>query len=83
MLIEILILILSVPSGLFLAYISRDELIHGRNWFIILIIISLISWIWFILQRNKSLIFTLAFIFIISLISYIKSYDKKWTKNRL
>ena len=80
MIIELLILILSVPSGLFLAYISRDELINGRKWFRILIMISLISGIWFFLQRNKPLIFTLAFIFIVSLISYTKSFDKKWTK---
>ncbi len=80
MIIELLILILSVPSGLFLAYISRDELINGRKWFRILIMISLISEIWFFLQRNKPLIFTLAFIFIVSLISYTKSFDKKWTK---
>jgi hypothetical protein len=76
MILEILILALAIPAGFLLAWMSRDELVLGRVWFRALIIFSLLAGIWFFLIENKTIALTLAFIFIVTLISYVKSFEK-------
>ncbi len=80
MVIEILILALAIPSGFLIARLCRDELVQGRKWFKILIIGFLILGIGFFLFGYKVEGFASFFIMITSLISYVKSYDKKWVK---
>ena len=74
-LLAILILILSFPSGYLLAYLCKDELVQGRKWFKLLALISSILAIVF-LFFNLTVTLTCIFIIIVSLISLAKSYQK-------
>ena len=78
--IELLLLILAIPAGYLIAYLARDELIVGRKWFRILIILGLIAGTWFYLIGNKPVSLGSWFVGIMALVSLIKSNDKKWTK---
>jgi drug/metabolite transporter (DMT)-like permease len=82
MLIEIIILLLAVPARFLIAWMARDELVDGRKWFAALAVVSFIlGALFFILGKNE-IGLSLAFILVVSLISYWKSFDKKWVKNR-
>ncbi len=78
---EIIILLLAIPSGYLIAWLARDELIVGRKWFRVLIILSIIVGIWFYLVDVIYVSWTAGFIFIVSLISLMKSNDEKWFKD--
>lgn len=84
MIVEILVLIAAIPAGFILAWLARDELVEGREWFRIIIIASVVlavgAWI-FGFGRYISL--SLAFIAIVAFISLVKSKDKKWVKRRI
>jgi hypothetical protein len=80
MIVEIIVLLLAIPVGLLVAYNSRDELIDGRKWFTYIFILSLLAGIWFYLIRQDFIMYSSFFISIMTLVSYIKSFDKKWTK---
>ena len=80
-LLYVIILLLGIPVGYLIAWMSRDELIIGRNWFKALIGICLILGGYFFLVGNFVYALTLGFIIIVSLISLKKSFDKKWTEN--
>ncbi len=73
MIFEIIILLLAIPVGYLIAWLSYDELAAGRKWFRILIITSILAGIWFYLIGMKHIAFTSGFILIVSLISLIKS----------
>ena len=73
-----IVLVLSVPVGLLVAWLCSDELVRGRKWFKIIIGVSFIIGIVAFLLSNLSVFFTSIFIIIVSLISFIKSFDKKW-----
>ncbi|MFH1711063.1 MAG: hypothetical protein ABH840_02010 [Nanoarchaeota archaeon] len=75
------ILASAFPVGLLLAYLCKEELVMGRNWF------KGLSWACLILMivllqvyRNFSVILTLSYMAIVSLISVHKSFDKKFVK---
>ena len=79
MLLEILILILAVPAGYILAYLTKDELVQGRIWFKMIILVSaVLAGIFLFLDLAVSL--TLAFVLIVTLICLIKSHDKRFVK---
>lgn len=82
MIIEIIVLLLSVPVGYLIAYLANDELVKGRKWFRILMILSVIVGGWFALQRNYTIVLTAGFVLIVTFISYWKSYDGVWTRRR-
>ena len=82
MILEIIVLILAIPVGYLLAWMARDELISGRKWFKIIILLSLILSIIFLILKEIVIFFTLIFILIVTLISFIKSSDRKWTRER-
>jgi len=72
-----------LPIGYLLAHLCRDELVDGRKWFIILIIISaIVGIILLIANRNFPIILTLLYIIITSFISFILSYNKKFVRGR-
>jgi hypothetical protein len=77
------IILLSIPTGYLIAWLCRDELIVGRKWFRTLIIIALISGIIFLIYGNYIIVFTLLFMLIVTLISLIKSFDRKWTSRKI
>ena len=79
MLLEILILILAIPTGYLLAWLTKDELIQGRKWFKLIVLLSSVSAIIFVFY-NLTIALALAFISIVTIISLIKSYDKKFVK---
>lgn len=79
---DIIILLLGIPSGYLIAHLCRDELVQGRKWFLALLVLSVIISAVFSVIQYKEIGFTLLFISIISLISYKKSFDKKWVRKR-
>ena len=80
MFLEIIILLFAIPTGFLIAWLARDELVSGKKWFKILIIVSILLGIWFWLAGKSYIVWIAGFIAIVSLISLIKSEDKGWTK---
>lgn len=83
MLLEIITLTLAIPTGYLLAYLTNDELVAGRKWFKAIIVVSVLLGIWFYLTGHYYISWTSAFIVIVTFVSLIKSYDKKFTKRRI
>jgi hypothetical protein len=81
MILKIFILLLAIPTGFLIAWLSRDELVSGRKYFRILMIVSILGTIWFWLSGMSYISWTLAFVFVVGLVSLIKSEDKKWIKD--
>ena len=75
-----LVLILAFPAGFLLAWLCKEELVPGRKWFLAIGIISLISGAIFLFFNLVSSL-TSFFIAIISFVSLIKGYDKKFVKS--
>jgi len=80
MLLEILILLLAIPTGYIIAYLTPDELIQGRKWFKIIIVASIATAIFTYITGYNYITLTTIFMAIVSFISYVKSFDKKFTK---
>ena len=83
MLIEIIILLLAIPTGFLIAALTKDELIQGRKWFKILILASILGVFGFWIYGFPYISWTCGFILIVSLISLIKSEDKILKKRKL
>lgn len=86
MLKEILVLVmlvLSIPLGFWVAWLCRDELVSGRRWFKLVMILSVVGSLVFLVYGEISAALTLFCLAIISYISHKKSFDKKWTKKRI
>lgn len=66
LLIGVLILLLGIPLGNYLAKITREELKQGKKWFKLIILVSLIGAIVSLLLRNDPLLFGFLFILIIT-----------------
>jgi len=75
----IIILALAIPAGYLIAWLARDELVIGRKWLKILILISAFLFGFFLLGEQRYVAWTGLFILVVSFISLIKSFDKKWT----
>jgi len=80
MLFEIIILILAIGSGFLISWLCREELIAGRKWFKLLVILSVVIGIGLELFGYGAAAWTMGFIAIVSMISYWKSFDGKWSK---
>jgi len=80
MFIEIILTLLAIPSGYLLAWMTKEELVVGRKWFVRIIILGVIVGGWAALTGNYSIFWTCLFIVIVSFISYFKSFDKKFVK---
>jgi len=65
-LIGILVLILGIPIGDYLAKATKEELRQGRLWFKLIIILSLIGALVFLILGNDALLFALLFIAIVT-----------------
>lgn len=81
MILELIVLLMAIPAGFLVSWFSRDELVKGRKWFRILIIVSAIGIVWFWLIDSRYTSLTFGFIFLLSIVSLMKSHDKKWTRN--
>lgn len=73
MILEILILLIAIPVGIWIANHTKEELKSGKKYFRILVIASLLGVIGFWLYGFPVVSWTMAFIFIVSLISFMKS----------
>lgn len=82
MIYEIIILLIAIPIGYLIAWTARDELVQGRKWFKILIVLTFLCSVVFYIREERYSILAAAFIAIVSGISLWKSFDKKWTKKR-
>ncbi len=74
------LVVLSVPVGFLIAWLARDELVQGRKWFRILVILSIISGISLFLFDAVAAALTCTFIALVSLVSYWKSFDMQWIR---
>ena len=79
----ILVVVSAIPLGYLVAYMARDELIVGRKWFGVLMILSLVLFFLCLAFRNYPSAFTLAFIFIATWVSLVKSKDKKFISKKI
>lgn len=80
---NVAILILAIPVGFLIAWMGRDELKQGRKYFRILLIASLIIGAYGFFFGKNYVSLTMGFVFIVSIISLIKSKDKKWAVDRI
>lgn len=83
MIVQIILLILAIPVGYLIAYMARDELVQGRDWFRFIVIASFALAGLFWLLGLSSIALTLVFIAIVSFVSVVKGSDKKWTKKKI
>ena len=79
---EILIILLGLPVGYLIAYLCKDELVDGRIWFKLIIVLSFVFGIVYYAKGEVYITWTLAFVSLVCLVSIYKSYEKKWTKVR-
>jgi amino acid permease len=77
-----LILLLAVPVGFLVSWLSRDELIQGRKYFRILVITSILAFLGFWLYGRPIEAWSSGFIGIVSLVSLITSGDKRFAIKR-
>ncbi len=70
------VLLLAVPAGFLVAWLARDEIIEGRRYFKVIILISFI--LMFLFIKYEYVVISLGFIAISTSISLLKSYDSKW-----
>ena len=72
MIMEIILLVFAIPTGLLIAWMAKDELKQGRKWFKLLVVsslaVGLLSWIY----NLAYIALTCAFIAIVSSISLLK-----------
>lgn len=76
------LLLLAIPVGLLVAWLTRDELIAGRTWFQRIVSGSFVLALTAFASGWKAEASTLLFLSIIAFISYVKSFDSIWTKRR-
>tara|TARA_Y100000310_G_scaffold142028_1_gene141444 strand:+ start:2405 stop:2647 length:243 start_codon:yes stop_codon:yes gene_type:complete len=68
----ILILLLGIPIGYYLAKATKEELSSGKNWFKLIVIVSLIGSIASLFLKNDFMFFSFLFIAIVTSISLRK-----------
>jgi hypothetical protein len=71
------------PLGYLISWMARDELLVGRKWFKVLCTGFAMIGILFLLFKNYSITLSSFFIFILSAVSHKKSFDKKWTQEKI
>ena len=79
---NILILLTAIPAGLLLAWLCKEELVPGRKWFfIILYSLAIVMVVFLVYYINLSIILSLIYMIIVTIISIWKSKDKKFLRN--
>ncbi|MBM3232005.1 hypothetical protein FJZ21_01345 [Candidatus Pacearchaeota archaeon] len=81
MIFYLLILVLAIPTGFVIAKLAHDELIDG---FIYIKLLTEISFVFMMVFSfyDEVITVSLGFIIIVSYISLLKRYDKRWAKPR-
>ena len=78
----LIVLVLAVPVGFLVSWFARDELVPGRVWLRMLVIVSVASVLWFWLTKSPAEALTSLFILIVSSVGLVKSKDHSWTRKR-
>ena len=73
MFLTIIILLLAIPIGYLIAYLTKEELKQGKKYFKIIIALAFISGIYFYIVEIPYAVSTSAFIAIVTFISIIKA----------
>ncbi|MEK6909218.1 MAG: hypothetical protein AABX23_04160 [Nanoarchaeota archaeon] len=81
MLFYFLILILAIPTGFVIAKLAHDELIDGFAYIKILCELSFVLTMIFSFY-DEIITLSLGFICIVSYVSVLKRYDKRWAVER-
>jgi hypothetical protein len=76
MVLLILLLLLTIPAAILVAWLARDELIDGRRWLFILTIISAVSMIVFFVRSETLYALYSIIVLIFSGVSWLLSYRK-------
>jgi len=72
----LVVLALAFVLGLWIAKNTSGELVLGRKWFIILMVVSLIVSLIFVFLKRYDIVLTCLFIIIFTTVCYYKSFDK-------
>jgi len=64
--IGVLVLLLGIPIGNFLAKITKEELKRGRKWFNLIVIISIIGAVFSLIYKQDIFLFEFLFIAIVA-----------------
>lgn len=75
--------VLALPVGYLISYMSRDELVVGRKWFVLLLGVFAVLGVGSYVLGEHLLVWTSVFIFLTGGVSLWKSYDLVWTKKEL
>lgn len=81
MIFYLLILILAIPTGFVIAKLASDELIQGFFYIKLLTELSFLLAVIFSFYNEVTTI-SLGFISIVSYVSLLKRYDKRWAVER-
>lgn len=78
-----LILVSSIPIGFLIAWHSRDELVQGKTFFILLMSVSLLLSLGGVFWNRYDLSLTGIYAAIVGFIAFFKGKDKDWTKKKI
>ncbi|MBS3081938.1 hypothetical protein J4416_03320 [Candidatus Pacearchaeota archaeon] len=81
MFLNFIVLLASIPIGLLISWLARDELIDGFIYIKLLYLISFILMIIFSFY-DEVVMLSLGFICIVSYISVLKRFDARWAVKR-
>jgi hypothetical protein len=73
MMFEWLVLLLGIPVGYFISWLAEDELIVGKKYFRVLILIGLMGAIGFWIYGLRIEALGMGFIGVVALVSFLKS----------
>ena len=72
----VLILLTAVPAGFLLAYMTKEELKEGKEWFGLITGLSILGSVVFLFLENVVVVLTLVYIAIVSSISLRKAMKR-------
>lgn len=83
MMLEVILLLLSIPTGFLIAWLARDELVSGRKWIRTLGAVSIIVALAGLLYEQHAWTYTCFFILMVCVISLWKSHNPAWAKSKV
>jgi len=75
-LIHLLVLLTSIPAGIVLAKLTKEELKSGRSWFESLTILAFVAGFVFLMSKNYVVALSFFYISIVSIISLLLSHGR-------
>jgi hypothetical protein len=81
LILNLLVLLTSLPVGYFLAWLCKDEIIYRKWMFIIFYSFIFVFLICFIFVDSLSILFSLIYMILVTIVSITKSKNKKFLEN--